>query len=81
MAKAKTTRNASIPNPKVTPISGPGQTLESKRRQPTSDLEREIRLRAYELYAQRGYEPGHEDEDWLIAEREILARPESQQSA
>jgi Protein of unknown function (DUF2934) len=39
-----------------------------------SDLESAIRLRAYELYAQRGYIEGYEKEDWLTAEREVLAR-------
>jgi hypothetical protein len=39
-----------------------------------SDLESAIRLRAYELYAQRGYLEGFEKEDWLQAEREVLAR-------
>ena len=39
-----------------------------------SDLESAIRLRAYELYAQRGYLEGFEKEDWLTAEREVLAR-------
>ena len=81
MAKAKTTRTATTPNPKVTSISGPSLTIESKRKQPTADVEGEIRQRAYELYVQRGFEPGHEDEDWLLAEREILGRVHSQQSA
>lgn len=39
-----------------------------------SELEAAIRLRAYELYAQRGYLEGFEEEDWLTAEREVLAR-------
>jgi len=43
-----------------------------------SNLEEEIRRRAYELYLQRrataGSESGNEDQDWLVAEREILAR-------
>jgi len=39
-----------------------------------ADLESEIRQRAYELSARRGFEPGHEDEDWLTAEREVLTR-------
>ncbi len=30
-----------------------------------------IRMRAYELFVQRGYEHGHEIEDWLAAEREL----------
>ena len=47
----------------------------------TTDLEAEIRLSAYQLYEQRGYTPGHENEDWLVAEREVLARFDQQQSA
>jgi hypothetical protein len=43
----------------------------------TSDLEEQIHRRAYELYEQRGYEAGHETEDWLAAEAE-LTRAESQ---
>lgn len=39
-----------------------------------ADLEPEIRLRAYELYLQRGPNGGSEKEDWLQAEREVLAR-------
>ena len=38
----------------------------------------EIARRAYELFLQRGGEPGHEQEDWLQAEknlREEKARP------
>ena len=41
------------------------------------NLEEEIRHRAYELYLQRasaGDESGNEDQDWLIAEREIRSR-------
>jgi hypothetical protein len=38
------------------------------------NLEDEIRRRAYELYAQRGYSTGNEAEDWLTAEREVLQR-------
>lgn len=37
-------------------------------------LEEEIRERAYELYVERGYEDGHDTEDWLRAEAEVLAR-------
>ena len=37
------------------------------------DLIREenIRRRAYEIYLERGGEPGHDLEDWLQAEREL----------
>jgi DUF2934 family protein len=47
------------------------------------NLEDEIRRRAYELWEQHGHEPGRENEHWLLAEREILARyhAQRQQSA
>ena len=35
--------------------------------------EQEIRRRAYELYLERGEEPGHDLEDWLQAERELAS--------
>ena len=38
------------------------------------DVEAEIRRRAFELYEQRGRTEGHQDEDWFVAEREVLAR-------
>jgi len=38
------------------------------------NLENEIRRRAYELSEQRGFSAGHETEDWLAAEREVLQR-------
>jgi len=41
---------------------------------PTVDLELEIRTRAYELYAQRGFMPGDECQDWLLAEQEVKAK-------
>jgi hypothetical protein len=38
------------------------------------NLEDEIRRRAYELYEKRGNLAGHETEDWLTAESEVLQR-------
>jgi hypothetical protein len=32
-----------------------------------------IRLRAYEIYLQRGATPGNPHEDWQVAEREVRA--------
>jgi Protein of unknown function (DUF2934) len=42
-----------------------------------SDLQEQIRRRAYELYERRGGVEGHELEDWLQAESE-LTQPEAQ---
>lgn len=36
--------------------------------------DRDIAHRAYELYEQRGREHGHEVDDWLQAERELVSR-------
>lgn len=39
---------------------------------PTEDPhQRTVAQRAYELYENRGGEPGHELEDWLNAEQEV----------
>ena len=48
--------------------------VEVKKTSSATNLEEEIRIRAYQLYEERGYLPGHEDEDWLVAEQEILSR-------
>jgi hypothetical protein len=44
----------------------------SKTTPPEPMLEHAIRLRAYELYAQRGMAEGHAIQDWLEAEDELL---------
>ncbi len=38
------------------------------------NLEDEIRRLAYLLAERRGFEPGHEAEDWIAAEREVRQR-------
>jgi hypothetical protein len=50
-------------------------TKRSKRASTIPDptqLEKQIRLRAYALYESRGGEDGHDLDDWLQAEAEIL---------
>jgi hypothetical protein len=47
---------------------------ETKKNVVPINLEDEIRRRAYELFQERGGVPGNEHEDWLRAEREVLAR-------
>ncbi len=37
--------------------------------------EQQIRARAFELYLERGVEPGNEIDDWLQAEFELTHRP------
>lgn len=38
------------------------------------NVEEEIRQLAYLMSERRGFEPGHETEDWLAAEREVRQR-------
>ena len=38
----------------------------------TFELQQQIRCRAYEIFEQRGREEGHDQDDWLQAESEIV---------
>jgi len=49
--------------------SGKGQAMTREER------ERRIREVAYFRAQRRGFEPGFEEEDWLIAEREVNGAP------
>jgi hypothetical protein len=72
MARAKTAGNGN-PRGKQAEAQLAVKPLEINKITSPADLEAEIRLRAYERYKKRGYAPGHEHEDWLIAEQEVLA--------
>ena len=61
-SKAKTIGGA---EPRAKTAIEEGEVLLGPRR------EQEIRNRAYEIYLQRGAQPGDELEDWLQAEREL----------
>lgn len=87
MAKARTPRVTNSSNSKqviTMPESGASVSLRKPGTPavPTPiDLEAQIRQRAYEIYEERGCTPGQEGEDWLRAEREVLARQNRSQSA
>jgi hypothetical protein len=49
----------------------PGTAVKESEPLLHSTGEQEIRNRAYEIYLQRGAQPGYELEDWLQAEREL----------
>ena len=53
----------------VVPKSSSGKAAIMSDPAPSQDM---IRARAYELYENRGHEPGQDEQDWLRAEREIL---------
>ena len=71
MARAKTPGNGSTRRKQVATMP----TLNSpepKKNSPPTDLEVEIRRRAYELYVEGGNQSGSELDDWLQAEEEVL---------
>ena len=41
-------------------------------RQDSTIGRQELETRAYELYLQRGAEHGHDEEDWLLAEAQLI---------
>jgi len=41
---------------------------------PQPPSENSIRLRAFEIYEERGREEGHDVEDWIKAESELLGK-------
>ena len=70
----------------MTPTGGrvrskkPKQDAAGDRRSPARRVktpgvpnERDIASRAYQLFVKRGGEHGHDWEDWLLAERELLS--------
>ena len=56
---------------RATDLTRTGGEAQQRDRLPQSASEQEIRRRAYEIYLERGAQPGHELEDWLQAEREL----------
>ena len=64
MASKAKTKGSTDPTQPDTAVEERGRLLQSTR-------EQEIRNRAYEIYLQRGAEPGCEVDDWLRAECEV----------
>jgi len=67
-------------------VNAEPRNYERRKPQPPSsvlpmNVEEEIRRRAYELYAQRGYSSGSEKDDWLVAEQEVMQRYHHQHSS
>jgi len=70
MPRAKKSHTARSKNPAQIPPTTKAVALPSTGYPP--EIEEAIRRRAHELYEQRGREDGHDLEDWLEAEAEIL---------
>lgn len=73
--------NPAAPAP-VTPIrEGNLSATDNGASQFDPKIEEEIRLRAYELYLERGGLHGFDQEDWRQAEEEILSKYQREKSA
>jgi hypothetical protein len=74
--KAENAENKVLQMPETVAANGNGNGTHV----PT-DIEAEIRRRAYELYEGRGHSDGQAEQDWIQAEREVLARQSQQHTA
>ena len=71
MARAKTSKTLKNGNGKTAAVQ---TTVAPSGNSFSADLEPLIRQRAYELYEERGCTPGHEEDDWFVAERQVRAK-------
>jgi hypothetical protein len=67
MASTAKTIGSGDPTQPDTAVEERDRSLQSTKEQ----KEQEIRNRAYDIYQQRGGQPGYEVEDWLQAESEL----------
>jgi DUF2934 family protein len=57
------------------------QKMSGVQRSGVQRIEEEIRIRAYELFNQRGRQEGFHEDDWARAESEVLAKCRRDKSA
>ncbi len=69
---------SNAPAKRVTPVNPDPVNGGTKT---NGDLEAAIRNRAYQLYEERGRTDGLASEDWLRAEREVLAQQQGKRTA
>ena len=74
MTEAAKGGRRSSPGKRATPKK---KSSEKRTDSPGRRLEEQIARRAYELYLERGGQPGRELDDWLQAEREVAVRRSS----
>jgi hypothetical protein len=63
-----------IAKPRVAPT--PPQSADDVEPQEMDEVQRLIAVAAYYRAEQRGFEPGHELDDWIAAEKEVRRRME-----
>lgn len=69
--KSSTVKSKSAPATTTAPKVSRVRKTESTTESGGQVMRELIAMRAYERYAARGYQDGHDVEDWLSAEREL----------
>jgi hypothetical protein len=67
-----------VKKPTIVPSNPSKVATESRSKLVPINLDDEVRRLAYLMSERRGFEPGHEAEDWLNAEREVRNRYQQQ---
>ena len=65
---------STTPKPKTARSKAPAATNGNGHAATPVELESEIRVRAYQIYEERGFTAGDERQDWLRAEQEVKAK-------
>lgn len=65
---------STTPKPKTARSKAPAATNGNGHAGAPVELESEIRVRAYQIYEERGFTAGDERQDWLRAEQEVKAK-------
>ncbi len=78
MARAKKNNTTTTEKPPKSTLAVMEPILTTRENR---NLEEVIRLRAYQLFEERGRAHGHHQEDWLRAEQEVLRQSSGRRSA
>jgi len=82
--KTASAGKGTTPTPEVAPIGQPlrgSDGLPGEFQRAQQRIEEEIRIRAYQLFEERGRQEGQHHEDWVRAETEIRAKYQRAKSA
>jgi Protein of unknown function (DUF2934) len=77
-------KGATQPTSTVTPIghtAHSGGTHSHEFKPMDREVEEQVRVRAYELFEERGRQEGHDHDDWARAEAEVRAKYQRKKSA
>ena len=72
-------KNEKVPKPRTTTRKTVAQAIakqdkEAQQKLSSPVIQEAIRVKAYELYLERGGAPGNDVEDWIVAEQIIMQK-------